>query len=598
MTRDTRFLCPDVRHPLGLPRLSSNHCTVRPMRAFCSGTSVRRARLRRRLVIVGVSAGALAIVVAAPALAVPPGNGGKAADPPGHRSPDTTTTTTTQTTTTQTTTTAAVSPGDDAGAGTSTQPPGRKQRSAASSPGLTIVPITWDVVGLDSTDVNTGPNVFPVGVRVCATGGTVSDITVSFTWDSSNPYINLIGPATQTIVSLATGACADRYFFAEVTRDGAAYDTARAYHVTASAPGVASVSTPTPRQLYVERLLSQNRNQVQGITGPTTVYVGESVTYTMSASTSPGGYAQLVSFLDLLSPIFQLLTVDIQYGFPAGARSSSPYADACGWDADPNSPTYRSCVGPANFPGGRVGDSILGTFSGLVVGTGTATLSNAILDVSGSSYHYNADFGTAPNLLYVSALPSSDLALSKTAVGSFVAGGTGTYALTVTNLGPSPSGTPVTVTDTLPDGMTYASGSGVDWSCSAAGQTVTCTRTTSIPAGSQSLIALNVDISRTLLGTQVNMASVSSAAHDADPRNNMSSAAVAVVPSATTSDSKRASRSTGRSDSAAAGTFTTGLPVTGSNSMLLALMAVALIMVGGTAVRLGRGAEWTSSPID
>ncbi|MFA9403836.1 MAG: hypothetical protein ACERKY_12330, partial [Anaerolineales bacterium] len=31
---------------------------------------------------------------------------------------------------------------------------------------LTIEPITWNVVGLDSNNVNVGPNNFPIGVRV------------------------------------------------------------------------------------------------------------------------------------------------------------------------------------------------------------------------------------------------------------------------------------------------------------------------------------------------------------------------------------------------------------------------------------------------
>ena len=40
---------------------------------------------------------------------------------------------------------------------------------------LSITPITWNVIGLDSNDVTTGPNLFPVGVRVCNTGD--ADVT-------------------------------------------------------------------------------------------------------------------------------------------------------------------------------------------------------------------------------------------------------------------------------------------------------------------------------------------------------------------------------------------------------------------------------------
>src|SRR5918993_593466 len=59
---------------------------------------------------------------------------------------------------------------------------------------ITVQPTTWNVVGLDSNNVNTGPNTFPVGVRVCNTGGApVTNVTGNFVWDSTNIYVNLTG---------------------------------------------------------------------------------------------------------------------------------------------------------------------------------------------------------------------------------------------------------------------------------------------------------------------------------------------------------------------------------------------------------------------
>ena len=80
--------------------------------------------------------------------------------------------------------------------------------------GLSITPITWNVVGLDSNNVNSGPNIFPVGVRVCNTGDSaVTNVTSAFTWDSNDPYIQLRSGsnASYTLPSLAAGACADFY---------------------------------------------------------------------------------------------------------------------------------------------------------------------------------------------------------------------------------------------------------------------------------------------------------------------------------------------------------------------------------------------------
>lgn len=466
---------------------------------------------------------------------------------------------------------------------------------------LTIETITWDVVGLDSNDVTTGPNTYPVGVRVCATGGAVADITVAFTWDSFNPYLNLFGPSVLSIASLADGACADRYFFVVVTRDPAAYDTTRAYHVTASAAGVPTVSTPTPRQLYVERLLSQNRNAVLSIDGPTTVYEGDTVTYTVTASTAPNGYSQLETFLTMLGPLFQLLEVSLVYETPSGS-ARSPYVDACGWDNDPNSATYRSCIGPEKVAGGRVGGTMVGDFTGIVTGTGSTTMSNAIVDVSGGSYHYNTDFGTAPNLIGVVALPSADLALAKTAVGSFVAGETGAFRLTVTNLGPSASGTPVVITDTLPAGTSFVSGSGSGWTCGASGATVTCSLGTSLAAGSSSTVTITVALADSLAGAAVlNTAVVSGPGRDPVPANNTSQATANVTSIAQERTTQPPASRSGDSPRAVAGgdailtadvvgvdgpVSDTRLAVTGATSTGMLVALALLLLAVGTALRL------------
>ncbi|HSG87296.1 MAG TPA: CARDB domain-containing protein, partial [Candidatus Limnocylindrales bacterium] len=137
-------------------------------------------------------------------------------------------------------------------------------RAAAS---LTIAPITWDVIGLDSNKPATeGPDTFPVGARVCNSGGSAaSNVTVAFVWDSANAAIGLApGSASSlSVPTLAAGACTDAYFNVRVTRAKTVIDTARAYHITATADGgVGPVATPAGRQLYVQGLVSQQRNTV------------------------------------------------------------------------------------------------------------------------------------------------------------------------------------------------------------------------------------------------------------------------------------------------------------------------------------------------
>ena len=110
---------------------------------------------------------------------------------------------------------------------------------------LTVQPITWNIIGLDSNDPLTGPNTFPVGVRVCSDVAT-TNVAVNFVWDSANANINLRPGSLSSIVlpSIAAAGCADAYFEAEVTRTAAAFDTTRRYHITA-ADGSGTVSTVT-----------------------------------------------------------------------------------------------------------------------------------------------------------------------------------------------------------------------------------------------------------------------------------------------------------------------------------------------------------------
>jgi hypothetical protein len=74
---------------------------------------------------------------------------------------------------------------------------------------LTVSPITWDVVGLDSNKVTDGPATYPVGARVCDAGSTAAtNVTATFAWDSSNAYISLVpgSLSTVTVPNLPAGA--------------------------------------------------------------------------------------------------------------------------------------------------------------------------------------------------------------------------------------------------------------------------------------------------------------------------------------------------------------------------------------------------------
>jgi hypothetical protein len=65
----------------------------------------------------------------------------------------------------------------------------RSERALAAST-LTITPLTWNIIGLDSNDPDTGPRYFPIGARVCSSAAT-TNVQVAFVWDSANPNVDL-----------------------------------------------------------------------------------------------------------------------------------------------------------------------------------------------------------------------------------------------------------------------------------------------------------------------------------------------------------------------------------------------------------------------
>ncbi|MBI2212298.1 MAG: DUF11 domain-containing protein [Acidobacteria bacterium] len=428
---------------------------------------------------------------------------------------------------------------------------------------LCIQPISWNIIGLDSNAPTTsGPNEFMVGARVCNTSPTVTltNVTTKLWWLSVNAAIGLSDIDTIAIPELKPGICNDFYYNGLVTRAKANHNTSRNYRVSVwadQAPAVnlgtapwlvtGAVATPIERQLYVEKLVSQNRNQVLGISGPTDVFVGGIYTYEVDWSTATGGYEQIEHFVNLRNNTFRLLESHTDYAVPTGATNDSIYGDACGWDDLITSGTYRSCIGPTNYSGGKAGGStITSWFTVKILGAGSGTLTTLIYDYSGSSYHYNSDYGQAYNSLLITAQAASDLQITiSDSPDPATIGSTITYTGTVTNAGLSPvlSTDAGKVTFTIPAGTSLNTGGGAlsdgvdfgaqdsDWSCSTSGSTVTCTlignMTDQVPAtaGTFDAYVANYTFGVTVLsgttGTaMLAAASVTSNLVDSYPSNN------------------------------------------------------------------------------
>ena len=118
-----------------------------------------------------------------------------------------------------------------------------------------------------------------------------------------------------------------------------------------------------------------------------------------------------------------------------------------------------------------------------------------------------------------------DLSIQKRSVGNFLVGQQGTYTLRVRNAPRGgPTTEPITVTDTIPTGLTFVSATGTNWTCSAAGQSLTCTYNgpALAPGEFAPTITLRVNVTSAAAPGVTNTATVATAG-DTNDRNNTDS---------------------------------------------------------------------------
>jgi uncharacterized repeat protein (TIGR01451 family)/fimbrial isopeptide formation D2 family protein len=325
----------------------------------------------------------------------------------------------------------------------------------------------WSIVGLDSNKpLVDGPDTFALGYRYCNTGDTAAiDVNATLHWDSDNIYVDLQNGSQASIIAeqIDPATCYDFYYNITIVRDSNAYDTARQFHIGAThSTNATPVTTTLGEEVFVEHLVSQNRNSINSVTGPDTVVKGRTYTFVLDGSTAPGGYEQLDTFLDFPNNIFRIVSVSSTYTQPDGAINDAIYADACGWENDPLSGDYRSCVGPEQYLGGKVGADIIITYEVEIIGTGTADVSALIYDFSGSSFHYNSDYGSV--VKSITAIDPSDLGveITKTADHTTLPVASGQEAtFTLFTKTYSTALSDVNVIDTLPTGWSYRANSAV-----------------------------------------------------------------------------------------------------------------------------------------
>ncbi|HVH34525.1 MAG TPA: Ig-like domain repeat protein, partial [Tahibacter sp.] len=140
-----------------------------------------------------------------------------------------------------------------------------------------------------------------------------------------------------------------------------------------------------------------------------------------------------------------------------------------------------------------------------VAGNAPASVTNTAAVSGGGQTNTANDTASDPTTI----TQLSDLTIAKTHVGSFAQGQTGAiYTITANNAGAGPTSGTVTVTDTLPTGLTATAIGGTGWTCTMG--TLTCTRSDALAAGSSyPVIALIVNVASNAPTSVTNTATVS-----------------------------------------------------------------------------------------
>src|SRR5262245_18014574 len=90
----------------------------------------------------------------------------------------------------------------------------------------------------------------------------------------------------------------------------------------------------------------------------------------------------------------------------------------------------------------------------------------------------------------------------------------------------------MTVVDTLPSGLTFASAAGDGWTCTSQSPSVTCTHPVGLAPSTPSILTIRVNVASTASGTLTNSATISGGG-DPTPANASDTVTIEIPPPAT-----------------------------------------------------------------
>ncbi|WP_050897787.1 DUF6701 domain-containing protein [Methylobacter tundripaludum] len=401
---------------------------------------------------------------------------------------------------------------------------GQTTASTVYSSGQDLVLLSAEIIAVPNTPVADR------AVTMAFNGAMARGQTVTYTINVVNNGPNAeTGPITVTNTPPTgltyTGAsgtgwvCSSPY--TTCTRTGSLASGASAGAITLTATVAANATGTLTNTATVAGILFDNQASNNTAANSQAVQAADLAT-TMAFSGSMVRGQTVTYTLNVINngPIAETGPITVTNTPPAGLTYTG--ASGIGWVC--NAP-YTTCTRSGSLASGASAGMI--TLTATVAANATGTLINTAL-VAGTQLDNVASNNTATNS---QAVQTTDLSLAIVRGGGLLQGSNATYTLTVSNAGPlSESAGAVTVTDTLPTGLTFVSATGTNWTCTAV---VVCTYNSSLAGGASApTITLTVAVAVNASGTITNSATVAGGQYDSNLANNTASDSYALSPGA------------------------------------------------------------------
>ena len=204
-------------------------------------------------------------------------------------------------------------------------------------------------------------------------------------------------------------------------------------------------------------------------------------------------------------------TVTVIDTIPTGLTATA--ASGTGWTCTLNTPAAGQvqCTRSDALAAGSSYPPITLTVN--VANTAPSSVTNSATISGGGDYYTNNNTATDPTT--INGVP--DLTVSKSHTGNFTYGSTASYSINVGNAGRAGTSSAITLTDTLPTGLTVPNGTvtltgtnAANWTCIALNNVITCTSATAIAASGNSTFNLTgIQVGAAAVGTITNTVTVS-----------------------------------------------------------------------------------------